>query len=116
MKKITGGNLRFLRKRFGVRKITLAKYLDVKKKIINLYESGKLEMPVIQIENLSDLFGIDSEMFFCENKEDIKSNLNLSNIDLPIDTLKNIASFNRIVKNYLLIRNKIKQSCKKDQK
>jgi transcriptional regulator with XRE-family HTH domain len=111
MKKIVGDNLKSWRKKFGYTQDTLADYLGIKRENISFYETGEREIPVIHLEKLSDLFGIEPEMFFVESKELTQTELAFAfrNTEhLSTDSLRNVAMFKKIVKNYIMMKSKIK--------
>ena len=111
MKKIVGHNLKSWRKKFGYTQDTIADYLGIKRENISFYETGEREMPINHLEKLSDLFGIEPEMFLNENKEIINTEIAFAfrNTEkLSADSLRNIALFKKIVKNYIMMQNKLK--------
>ena len=79
MKKIVGDNLKSWRKKFGYTQDTLADYLGIKRENISFYETGEREIPVIHLEKLSDLFGIEPEIIRLGNRISDKLQENLEN-------------------------------------
>lgn len=110
MRKVTSENLTVWRKHFGYSQDKLASYLGIKRENISYYESGEREIPIKHIERLSDLFGIEPEMFFNENPE-------INNVEMAFafrnsesfsdEGMQNIAQFKKIVRNYLMMTQKI---------
>lgn len=110
MKKIVGDNLKSWRNKIGYNQDDLADYLGIKRENISYYETGEREIPINHLEKLGDLFGIEPEMFFNENKEIIETELAFAfrNTEkLSADSLRNIALFKKIVKNYIMMQNKL---------
>ena len=101
--KLIGINLRNFRISQGYRQEDLAEYLGVTRSMISYYESGERDIPVISMNKLADLFGIELEALLEGNEEAIKTNLAFafrSENHTPGD-IESIASFKRFVMNYL---------------
>jgi len=80
----------------------IADFLGVTRELISLIESGKRDISVSNLNRLADLFGVELTDLLEEDENIQKVNLALAFRagDSEID-LENIASFRRIVLNYL---------------
>ena len=92
-RKITNG-IKYYRRKGNYSIDYLANLLDISKDEYKLLESGKKDFSLNQIIMISDLFGID-EYDFLERKAHPRY------IFCDLEDVKSIASFNKIVKNYL---------------
>lgn len=103
---IIGKNINYFREILGFSQNELANYLGVKRELISYYENGRRNVPVTVLNKLADIFGVElSELL----EEDMKiSNANLAfafrSEDLQPSDLENIASFKRVVLNYLKMK------------
>jgi hypothetical protein len=71
-----------------------------------MYETGEREMPIDVLERLSDLYGVETEIFFADNAGEALANVAFAfrKEQLEGEDLKEIAAFGKIVKNYLKIK------------
>ena len=106
---IEGAIMKSLREQFGYSQDAVAGLLCVKREVISYYETGSREIPLEILEKLSDLFGIDLELFFNENIEDTIAELAFAHafraVDLDKKDLEGIVAFRKIIKNYQRILN-----------
>ena len=88
----------------GLTQQQLADYLDVTRELISFIESGKRDISISKLNKLADLFGIElGELLEEDSKiQDVNLALAFRTEDTEVD-LENIASFRRIVLNYLKI-------------
>lgn len=100
---IIGNNLRNFRISQGYRQEDLAEYLGVTRSMISYYENGERDIPVISLNKLADLFGVELEALLEENEEIAKTNLAFAfrNENLTSKDIESIAYFKRFVMNYL---------------
>ncbi len=82
----------------------IAEYLGVTREFISLIESGKRDISINNLTKLADLFGIELSDLIEEDNEvqDINLALAFRANDSSVD-LESIASFKRIVLNYMKI-------------
>lgn len=102
MKNLIGNNIRNYRNILGLSQDNLANYLNIKRELISYYENGKRDIPVTYLNKLCNLFGIELEELL-EEKKDV-NNVNLAFAFRSNDSnsdLESIASFKKIVLNYL---------------
>ena len=101
-----GLTMKSLRERFGYVQENVAEFLGVSRELVSMYETGEREIPIEVIEKLSDLFGVDPEVFFAENSEEAIAQVAFAfrKDEVNADDLKEIAAFGKIVKNYLKIK------------
>lgn len=102
MHKTIGDNIAKIRKVQGLTQDNLASYLGVSRVQISHYERGAREISVTELNKLSDLFGVELSDLL-EEDLDIQ-NLNLAfafRSDNSESDLEQIASFKKVVMNYL---------------
>ena len=100
---IIGKNLYDFRISQGYRQEDLAEYLGVTRSMISYYENGERDIPVISLNKLADLFGVELEALLEENEEAVKTNLAFAfrSENHTAGDIESIASFKRLVMNYL---------------
>ena len=102
MRNSIGNNIRDYRNILGLSQENLANYLNIKRELISYYETSKRDVPVTCLNKLCNLFGIELEELL-EGKGEV-NNVNLAFAFRSNDSnsdLESIASFKRIVLNYL---------------
>lgn len=105
MKTIIGRNLKLFRNASGYTEQMLADLLGIQRSAYANYEAGTREMPLPQLEKVSDLFGCELSSLFEENarEEDILLSAFRATDLLPSD-LSQIADFKGVVKSYLKMK------------
>ncbi len=103
---IVANNLRKYREMLGLTQNALADYLKINRVEINYYENGKRDIPVQILESFSNLIGIKASELLEDKVENTSVNLSFAfrADDLNKSDLESIASFKRIVKNYLKLQ------------
>lgn len=103
----SGKILKQLREKFGYSQEVVANFLVVKREMVSYYETGTREVPLDVLEKLADLFGVDLELFFTEDLEEVTTDLAFAfrAMELNEKDLNSIASFRKIIKNYQRIKN-----------
>lgn len=103
--KIIGDNLKRIREANRFTQDNVAAYLGITRTAYSNYELGLRECPLNILEKTCDLFGCDLYMLYEEDSDKISGVLATTfRIDhLSEADMKQIASFKRIVKNYLKI-------------
>lgn len=98
----TGTIIRILREKSGYSQDAVANFLGIKREMISYYETGSRDASLEVLEKLADLFGVDLEIFFSDNLEDVKTELAFAfrASELTEKDLESIAAFRRIIKNY----------------
>jgi transcriptional regulator with XRE-family HTH domain len=106
IEKTIGRNIKIFREAQSLKQEQLAEFLGIKRPMISYYENGEREIPIIQLDKLANLFGVDISVLMEENPENIKSDLAFAfraeGIS-PAD-LKEIAGFKKVVKNFLKMK------------
>lgn len=99
-----GSNIREYRVLQKLSQQQIAEYLGVTREFISLIESGKRDISINNLTKLADLFGIELSDLIEEDSEvqDINLALAFRANDSSVD-LESIASFKRIVLNYMKI-------------
>lgn len=106
MKNNIGLIMKGLREKFEYTQEKVAEYLGIKRELISFYENGEREAPVEVLEKLSDLFGVELDVFFAENVDEAIAEVAFAfrKDDLSTPDMEQLAAFGRIVKNYLKIK------------
>jgi Predicted transcriptional regulator len=99
-------NLATLRSRRGLSQEEVAAYLKVSRPLISYYESGEREIPLLHLEKLSDLFGVEVSDLMSDESELQQANFAFAfrTNGLTESDLQSIADFQKIVKNYLKLK------------
>ena len=99
-----GGNIQGYRLLQGLTQQQLAEYLGVTRELVSFIEGGKRDISISKLNKLADLFGIELGDLLEEDREiqDVNLALAFRSEDTEVD-LENVASFRRIVLNYLKI-------------
>ncbi len=103
MDKIIGQNLCKLRKVNNFTQEQVAEYLGINRSTYSNYELGEREMPFELLERIADLLGCDLTVLM-EEDETVVDEMMICSFrvnDLSADDLEQIATFKRIVKNYV---------------
>jgi transcriptional regulator with XRE-family HTH domain len=106
MKPTIGENIKNFRTRLGISQQELADYCNISRELISYYETGKREVSLIHLEKISEYMNIGFEVFLEENSSEIMPDLVLTfrASELSAEDRKSIASFKKIVKNYLKMK------------
>jgi transcriptional regulator with XRE-family HTH domain len=101
-----GRNIKRFRERLGLSQEQIAEYLGIARESISYYENGKREIPVEVLNKLCDVYGIDLDMLLEEDEQNQEVDIALAfrKDELTGSDLEQIASFQKIVKNYLKIQ------------
>lgn len=107
METTTGLVVKGLREKYGYTQDKVANYLGIKREMISFYENEGREIPLDVLENLSDLFGVELDVFFIDNVDEALAEIVFAfrKDDFDNDDMDNMAAFGKIVKNYLKINN-----------
>lgn len=105
MKQTTALVIKGLREKYGYTQEKLAGFLDVKRELISFYETEGREVPLAVLEKLSDLFGVELEVFFKDNIEEALAEVVFAFRKDEVDEadMEHLSAFGKIVKNYLKI-------------
>ena len=103
----TGLVIKGLRDKYEYTQDKVAEFLGVKREMISFYENGEREVPLEILEKLSDLFGVDLDVFFVENVDEALAQVVFAfrKNDMGNEDMDAMAAFGKIVKNYLKINN-----------
>lgn len=104
MNENTGLIIKGLREKYGYTQEQLSYFLDIKREISH-YENGTREIPLEILEKLSDLFGVELDVFFIDNIDEALAEVVFAfrKDDLNSHDMKSVSEFGKIVKNYLKI-------------
>ncbi|MFE3871922.1 helix-turn-helix domain-containing protein [Flavobacterium sp. ZS1P70] len=107
MTNITGLIIKGLRDKYGYTQDKVADFLEIKREMISFYETGEREVPLEILEKLSDLFGVNLDVFFVDNVDEAVAEVVFAfrKNDFDNDDMEAMAAFGKIVKNYLKINN-----------
>lgn len=100
---VLGRNLASIREKRGLSQEALAEYLGISRVSVTHYESGNRAVPLVVLEKLADLFGVElSELTSTHSKEsEVAVAFAFRKEDLLKEDLHSIGNFQRFVKNYL---------------
>lgn len=108
MEKINQANIKILREKMGLSQEEIAKYLGTKREMVSYYETGTREIPLELLEKLAEFFGVDLADLISDNQEVLNANLAFalrsSDEILEKKEIENIASFKKVVLNYLKMK------------
>lgn len=102
-----GKNLAFLREKRGLSQEEVAIYLGVKRPVISYYETAEREIPLSHLENLADLFCVEVADLTAEEtspEQQASFAFAFRTDGLTAADLHCIASFQKVVKNYLKMK------------
>lgn len=103
----TGLIIKGLRDKYGYTQDKVGEFLGIKREMVSFYENDEREVPLEILEKLSDLFGVDLDVFFVDNVDEALAEVVFAfrKNDLENNDMDAMADFGRIVKNYLKINN-----------
>lgn len=103
MKKMIGENIRCFREKLGLTQEQVQDFLGVDRTLLSRYENGERDVPFDHLTKLSDLFGVEMEVFVEENPINKEANLALvfRASDITKEDFDSISQFQRIVKSYI---------------
>jgi transcriptional regulator with XRE-family HTH domain len=101
--KIIGKNIQSLRKKQGFAHDQIAEYLEITSKKLREFEIGSTPIPTSLMSLLANLYGVDKYDLYEEtlDLESIIPDLNFRVDIIKASDLKQIASFKKIIRNYL---------------
>jgi transcriptional regulator with XRE-family HTH domain len=107
MQTTTGLVIKGLREKYGYTQEKVAEYLGIKREMISFYENEGREITLEILEKLSDLFGVELDVFFIDNVDEALAEVVFAYRKDVLDNndMENMAAFGKIVKNYLKINN-----------
>ncbi len=107
MEATTGLVIKGLREKYEYTQDKVAEYLGIKREMISFYENEDREIPLEVLEKLSDLFGVELDVFFVDNVDEALAEVVFAfrKDDIESDDMENMAAFGKIVKNYIKINN-----------
>lgn len=105
MEATTGLVIRGLRERYGYTQEKLASFLDIKREMISFYETNEREVPLEVLEKLSNLFGVELDVFFSETVEEAMAEVVFAfrKDSVNESDMERLSDFGKIVKNYIKI-------------
>lgn len=105
MEATTGLVIKGLRERYGYTQEKLAYFLDAKREMVSFYENNEREVPLEVLEKLSDLFGVELDIFFSETAEEAMAEVVFAFRKDAVNEgdMEKLAAFGKIVKNYIKI-------------
>lgn len=105
MEKTTGLVIKGLREKYGYTQEKVSSFLGIKREMISHYENDGRDVPLEVLEKLSDLFGVELDVFFVDNVEEALAEVVFAfrKDEIITEDMENISEFGKIVKNYLKI-------------
>jgi len=91
----------------GITQFELADYCGISREIISYYETGKREVNLLHLENISEYLNIDMDQFLEDNPAVINPELALTfrANELSASDREQISDFKKIVRYYLKMKN-----------
>ncbi len=101
--KIIGKNLQVLRQKQGFAHDHIAEYLEINPNKLSDFEKGNGPIPTALMSSLANLYGVDKYDLYTENlgSDSTIPDFNFRGDSIPVSDLKQIASFKKIIRNYL---------------
>ena len=96
-----GENLSRIRKKHDLSQMQVAEFLGIKRELVSYYETGTRNIPLPHVHKLCDLFGISPINLLEGNESELTVEMSLNKMETK--DLKAIASFKKIVMNYILL-------------
>ena len=105
METTTGLVIKGLREKYNYTQDKVADYLGIKREMISFYENNEREVPLEVLEKLSDLFGVEFDIFFSETAEEAMAEVVFAfrKDSVNESDMEKLAEFGKIVKNYIKI-------------
>ena len=102
-KLIIARNIKLMRQANNLTQEAVADFLGTGRSAYSNYESGTRELPIAAMEKLADLYSCDIYTLYEENSDVVENMLATAfRVDnLSPEDMAQIASFKRVVKNYL---------------
>jgi len=103
---IVSKNIKSYRKKLHLNQEEVAQFLSIPREMISYYENGTRKIPIEKLEKLADLFGVEMIVLLEKDPDMAAADLALAfrSDGLDPDDLKEISEFQKIVKNYLLMK------------
>lgn len=104
-----GTNIHQFRDRLGSTQSSVAEYLGISRELISYYETGARPVPTDHLQKLADLFGIDAYDLLEADSAQQQANMAFAfrADELTPEDLGSIAAFQRIVNNYLKMKQRL---------
>ena len=98
-----GKNLQVLRNKQGFAHDQIAEYLEITPDELIEFERGNKPIPISLMSLLANLYGVDKYDFYEEKlaSEIAIPEFNFTVESIPVSDLEQIASFKKIIRNYL---------------
>src|SRR2546428_9919678 len=102
-KEKVGLNISLLRHKLGLTQNDLASYLGITREEVSYFENGHRNIPTDLISKTSQLFGVEEYDLYEDDLEAQETNLAFAfrAVSLETNDLVQIASFKKIIQNYL---------------
>lgn len=102
-------NLRMLRTRYGYTQEQVSAYLGITQSAYNKYEQGVNEVPMEKLESIATLYHVEEYDLLTAKEEDLQVDMAFAfRKDGKSTDLKKIATFQKIVQNYLEMSHELK--------
>lgn len=103
-------NLKLLREQFNYSQADISTYLGISQPAYQKYESGITEVSIEALEKLARLYGIDEYDILEGNIEQEQIGLAFAFRRKGESDLEDVAHFQQIVKNYIMMCNEIEKN------
>ncbi|HEX2984465.1 MAG TPA: helix-turn-helix domain-containing protein [Ignavibacteriales bacterium] len=102
---ILGQKIGKIREKLNYTQEDLGKYLGIDRTNLSKYETGERDIPMIHLEKLADLFGVDLYDLMNNEMDELNISLAYRADNLDPNDLRIIGDFKKIAKNYIKILN-----------
>jgi transcriptional regulator with XRE-family HTH domain len=99
-----GNNIKLLRKNQGLTQEQVATATGISRELLSYFECGARAVPVKYLDLFADLFNVDIEQLLEENPSEMQMFTSFRSLESTDEDLIQIASFRRIVKNYIKLK------------
>ena len=104
-------NLRFCREKLCYTQEEIGRYLGISQPAYNKYERGESVPSIEQLEKIAALFGVEEYALLHATEEQLTPTLAFAfRKGGPIEDLNDLASFKKIVNNYLFLCNELSEN------
>lgn len=108
----TGKNIKLFRTSLGLTQQNIADYIGVSREFISMVETNEREISLNSLEKLTDLFGIELTDLINEDEKNVTTTASLAfrADEIQVADLEQVSKFRSIVKNYLKMKNILKET------
>lgn len=105
---VLANNIKSYRSKLGFSQQDVADYLSVQREIVSYYETNARDIPLADLNKISNLFGVELIELLEEDSSEKMANMAFAfrSVKFTAEDLQAIGRFRKIVKNYLKLKKK----------